>query len=201
MLFDRMGIDVWEVIEAAKTKPFGFHAVLPRPRAGRALHPHRPFYLSWKATRVRISTRFIELAGEINTDMPDYVVRRLDEALNDRGKGLKGSKILVLGMAYKKDIDDMRESPALEVIKHLRREGREGPLHRPVYSQIFPRSGSTPWTWPPCRSPRSTGHSLDAVMIITDHSAYDYAMDREACAARHRHAQRDPCLRKHRPRS
>jgi len=124
MLFDRMGIDVWEVIRAAATKPFGFHAFYPGPGLGGHCIPIDPFYLTWKAREFGLATRFIELAGEINTNMPEYVIRRLMEALNDRRKPLRDSKVLVLGLAYKKDIDDIRESPSIELIELLRKHGR-----------------------------------------------------------------------------
>src|SRR5205085_2418664 len=115
-VFTAMGIDIWEVIEAAKTKPFGFQAFFPGPGLGGHCIPIDPFYLTWAARRHGLNTRFIELAGEINTAMPQYVVDRVMDALNDRGKPLKGSKILVLGIAYKKNVDDSRESPGLELL-------------------------------------------------------------------------------------
>src|SRR4030065_89840 len=123
MLFDRMGIDIWEVIEAAKTKPFGFQAFYPGPGLGGHCIPVDPFYLTWKAREYDFSTRFIELAGEINTNMPYYVVGKVMEALNSKGKAIKGSKVLVLGVAYKKDVDDMRESPAVHIIELLKKRG------------------------------------------------------------------------------
>jgi UDP-N-acetyl-D-glucosamine dehydrogenase len=123
VLFDRMGIDVWEVIEAAKTKPFGFQAFYPGPGLGGHCIPIDPFYLTWLARCHGMTTRFIELAGEINTSMPQYVVDRLTEALNARGKALNGSKVCVLGVAYKKDVDDARESPAFVLIELLRKRG------------------------------------------------------------------------------
>ena len=119
MLYDKMGIDVWEVIEAAKTKPFGFQAFYPGPGLGGHCIPIDPFYLTWVARQYGQSTRFIELAGEINTGMPHYVVTRLGDALNDRSKPIRGSRILMLGMAYKKDIDDPRESPGFELMELL----------------------------------------------------------------------------------
>ena len=123
MLFDRMGIDVWEVIEAAATKPFGFQPFYPGPGLGGHCIPIDPFYLTWKARAFDMSTRFIELAGEINTQMPDYVIARLGEALNQRRKPIKGSKVLVLGLAYKKDVDDIRQSPSVELIEKLQALG------------------------------------------------------------------------------
>ena len=127
MLFDCIGIDVWEVIEAAKTKPFGFQAFYPGPGLGGHCIPIDPFYLTWLVRCHGRTTRFIELAGEINTQMPRYVVQRLSEALNERGKPLHGSKVGVLGVAYKKDVDDARESPAFVLIELLRKAGRRSP--------------------------------------------------------------------------
>jgi UDP-N-acetyl-D-glucosamine dehydrogenase len=123
--FDRMGIDVWEVIEAAKTKPFGFHAFYPGPGLGGHCIPLDPFYLSWKAAEYGMWTRFIELAGEINTRMPGYVVSRLEQALAEEKKTLRGTKILVLGLSYKADIDDDRESPSYEIIELLQERGAQ----------------------------------------------------------------------------
>src|SRR5262249_33761996 len=111
VLYDRMGIDVWEVIAAARTKPFGFQAFYPGPGLGRHCIPIDPFSLTWVARKFGLSTRFIELAGEVNAAMPEYVVNKVADALNDRGKPVRGSKVLLLGMAYKKDVDDPRESP------------------------------------------------------------------------------------------
>src|SRR5439155_635233 len=117
MLFEKMGIDVWEVINAAKTKPFGFQAFYPGPGLGGHCIPIDPFYLTWKARQYNMSTRFIELAGEINLAMPHYVVEHVMEALNTHKKSLNGSRVLVLGLAYKKDVDDIRESPSIELIE------------------------------------------------------------------------------------
>ena len=123
MTFDRMGIDIWEVIEAAKTKPFGFKPFYPGPGLGGHCIPLDPFYLSWKAAEYGMWTRFIELAGEINTHMPHYVVDKTVEALNEDGKSIKGAKVLVLGLSYKEDIDDDRESPSYEIIELLQEKG------------------------------------------------------------------------------
>ena len=123
ILFDRMGIDIWEVIEAAKTKPFGFQAFYPGPGLGGHCIPIDPFYLTWKAKEYDFHTRFIELAGEINTYVTYYVVEKIMEALSQRGKPLKGAKILILGVAYKKDVDDMRESPSLKLMELLEKRG------------------------------------------------------------------------------
>ena len=177
MLFDRMGIDVWEVIDAAKTKPFGFQAFYPGPGLGGHCIPIDPFYLSWLARRHGLVTRFIELAGEINTSMPRYVVNRLQEALNNRGKPLRGSKICVLGVAYKKDVDDPRESPSFELMELLLAAGAVltyNDPHVPVLPKMrhyrhLPAMTSTPLT------PEFLA-ALDCALIATDHSAYDYDM-------------------------
>ncbi|MGD0652938.1 MAG: nucleotide sugar dehydrogenase [Thermoguttaceae bacterium] len=175
MLFDRMGIDIWEVIEAAKTKPFGFQAFYPGPGLGGHCIPIDPFYLTWLARRHGLATRFIELAGEINTFMPRYVVSRLQEALNDKSKPLRGSKICVLGVAYKKDVDDPRESPSFELMELLLAGGAiisYNDPHVPVLPKMrhyrrLPAMNSIPLT------PEFLA-GLDCVLIATDHSAYDY---------------------------
>ncbi len=173
MLFDRMGIDVWEVIEAAKTKPFGFQAFYPGPGLGGHCIPIDPFYLTWLARCHGMTTRFIELAGEINTQMPSYVVQRLTEALNERSKPLHGSKVGVLGVAYKKDVDDARESPAFVLIELLRKGGAEVTYNDP-HIPCLPRTRHF------CLSLESaplTAEYLagqDCILIATDHSAYDY---------------------------
>lgn len=174
LLFDRMGIDVWEVIEAAKTKPFGFEPFYPGPGLGGHCIPIDPFYLTWKARQYDFSTRFIELAGEINTRMPYYVVEKAAEALNRTGKTLGGSKILLLGVAYKKDVDDQRESPSLKIIRLLREKGADvsyNDPHVPVcrghrsYPDIDMKSGPL--------NPETLG-GADMAVLVTDHSAYDY---------------------------
>ncbi|MGB9862619.1 MAG: nucleotide sugar dehydrogenase [Candidatus Saccharicenans sp.] len=174
MLFDRMGIDIWEVIEAAKTKPFGFQAFYPGPGLGGHCIPIDPFYLTWKAREYDFNTRFIELAGEINISMPYYVVSRTMEALNRQGKSLKGSKILVLGLAYKKDVDDPRESPSFKLIQLLKARGAEVDYNDP-YIPKPPKTrrwklekDSVPLT------PRNLA-AYDCVIIATDHSQYDAA--------------------------
>lgn len=174
ILFDRIGIDVWEVIDAAKTKPFGFQAFYPGPGLGGHCIPIDPFYLSWVARKYEMSTRFIELAGEINTSMPKYVVNRVVEALNSVGKPVRGSRIGVLGVAYKKDVDDPRESPSFKLMELLQAGGAVvsyNDPHIPVLPAMrhfdVPRLASEPLT-PEYLS------SLDAVLIATDHSAYDY---------------------------
>jgi UDP-N-acetyl-D-glucosamine dehydrogenase len=173
VLFDRMGIDVWEVIRAAGTKPFGFTPFYPGPGLGGHCIPIDPFYLAWKARQYEMTTRFIELAGEVNVAMPRYVVTRLMEALNDRSKPLKGAKVLVLGLAYKKDVDDMRESPSLELIKLLREKGAKVDYNDPH----IPKAPRTREHDLRMTSKKLTAQSLagyDVVLISTDHSAYDY---------------------------
>lgn len=170
LLCDRMEMDIWEVIEAAKTKPFGFQAFYPGPGLGGHCIPIDPFYLTWKAKEFDFSTRFIELAGEINTNMPYHVVTKVMEALNERGKSLKGSKIMVLGVAYKKNVDDMRESPSMELIRILKEKGAKVDYNDPhVPLAISHRKGF---------KMRSTSldriKTYDCVLISTDHAAYDY---------------------------
>ena len=172
-LFDRMGIDVWEVIRAASTKPFGFQAFYPGPGLGGHCIPIDPFYLTWRARQYGMPTRFIELAGEINTDMPHYVVQRLMDALNDRKKSLKGSKVLVLGLAYKKDIDDVRESPSLELIELLKKKGAKVDYNDPYIPKTHKQRD---YDLKMKSKPISAAmlKSYDAVLIATDHSDYDY---------------------------
>ncbi len=174
MLCLRMGIDIFEVIEASKTKPFGFQAFYPGPGLGGHCIPIDPFYLTWKAREYDFSTRFIELAGDINSNMPYFVVTRVMEILNEYGKALKNSKILVLGLAYKKDVDDNRESPAMKIIQILREKGANVEYNDPH----IPRCGgmrhypgielaSVPLN-------DATLQEADCVLLVTDHSAYDY---------------------------
>jgi len=173
MLFDRMGIDIWEVIEAAKTKPFGFQAFYPGPGLGGHCIPIDPFYLSWKAKEYDFPTKFIELAGEINTSMPYYVVQKTIEALNDRGKSIRGAKVLILGVAYKKDVDDVRESPALKIIKLLLEKGASVEYNDP-YIPLMPPTRKYKFNM---RSVPLDGERLkesDVVILVTDHTAYDY---------------------------
>ena len=174
MLFDRLGIDVWEVINAAKTKPFGFQAFYPGPGLGGHCIPIDPFYLSWVARKHGMITRFIELAGEINTSMPHYVIQRLVEALNEVGKPLNGSKIAILGMAYKKDVDDPRESPSFELMELLLAGHAKVTYNDPHVARL-PRMRHH--QVPPMESQPLTAEYLaaqDCVLIATDHSAYDY---------------------------
>lgn len=174
-LFDRMGIDVWEVIRAASTKPFGFTPFYPGPGLGGHCIPIDPFYLSWKAKEYGMQTRFIELAGEVNVGMPEYVINKLMYTLNWKGTALKGAKVLVLGLAYKKDIDDMRESPSLELIELLKYRGAKVDYNDPHIPKIPPTREHTPLTG--MASKKLTAKTLagyDAVLISTDHSSYDY---------------------------
>jgi UDP-N-acetyl-D-glucosamine dehydrogenase len=174
MLFDRMDIDVWEVIRAASTKPFGFSAFYPGPGLGGHCIPIDPFYLTWKARQYGMPTRFIELAGEINTSMPQYVVRRIADALNERKKSLNGSRVLVLGLAYKPDIDDVRESPSLELIELLRGKGAKVDYNDPYILQTHKQREYDL----NMKSKKLTAAMLrryDAVLIATNHSDYDYA--------------------------
>ncbi|MFB0564873.1 MAG: nucleotide sugar dehydrogenase [Candidatus Aminicenantaceae bacterium] len=174
MIFDRMGIDVWEVVEAASTKPFGFMPFYPGPGYGGHCIPIDPFYLTWKAKEVDFSTKFIELAGEINTFMPYFVVSKTIEALNQRGKPVKGTKILVLGISYKEDIDDQRESPALKIISLLINKGAKVSYNDPYVPQS---SGHRDYPGLSLKSTPLNEKKLteaDAVIIATAHSVYDF---------------------------
>jgi len=172
IIADRLGVDVWEVIEAAATKPFGFMKFTPGPGIGGHCIPLDPHYLAWKMRTLNYKTRFIDLASEINSEMPEYVVRKVARALNDDERSVKGSRILVLGIAYKRDIDDMRESPALDVMRLLEERGAQVDYHDPWVASF-----------------RENGHSkagvaltpdvlqrADAVVIVTDHSNVDYQL-------------------------
>jgi len=172
MLFDRMGIDIWEVIESAKTKPFGFQAFYPGPGLGGHCIPIDPFYLTWKAREYDFSTRFIELAGEINTNMPYYVVQKTIKALNSRGKSIKGSKILILGIAYKKDVDDVRESPSLRLIELLENEGAIVDYNDPNVP-IIPKMRKYNFDKKSMPLTADNISLYDCVLISTDHSEYD----------------------------
>jgi UDP-N-acetyl-D-glucosamine dehydrogenase len=169
MLFDRMGIDVWEVIEAAKTKPFGFQAFYPGPGLGGHCIPIDPFYLTWKAREYDFHTRFIELAGDINTSMPDYVVMKVIKALNDAGRHLRGSKILILGLAYKANVDDDRESPSYRLMEKLEEAGAEVSYNDPHIPVIRPsrkfRKFAGRKSVPICGD-------WDLMLIATPHDAY-----------------------------
>jgi len=167
----RMGIDIHEVIDAAKTKPFGFQAFYPGPGLGGHCIPIDPFYLSWKARQFDFRTRFIELAGEINTAMPYFVIARIADALNEQSKSIKGSKVLVLGLAYKRDIDDLRESPSLTIIELLRDKGAIVSYNDP----FFPTVGhGRHYDLNMTSAPLTNLAQYDAVVIVTDHTSYDY---------------------------
>ena len=196
VVFDAMGIDVWEVIEAAKTKPFGYMPFYPGPGLGGHCIPIDPFYLTWKAREFNIATRFIELAGEINTAMPRRVVDKTIEALSERaGRALKGARVLIIGVAYKKNVDDTRESPAFTIMELLEGRGAELAFHDPFLAEIprtrehaqFAGRRSEPLT-------AANAKSFDAAIICTDHDSVDYRLlvencplvidTRNACAAR-----------------
>lgn len=178
VIYDAMGIDIWEVIEAAKTKPFGYMPFYPGPGLGGHCIPIDPFYLTWKAREYNISTRFIELAGEVNVLMPRFVVNRLAETLDDRfGKSLKGAKILILGMAYKKNVADIRESPSFTVMELLQKRQAELTFHDPYVDVVPPTREHAAFTG--MKSVPLTPETVaaaDAVMIITDHDNVDYDM-------------------------
>jgi UDP-N-acetyl-D-glucosamine dehydrogenase len=170
LMCDRLGVDVWEVIEAAATKPFGFMKFTPGPGLGGHCIPIDPLYLSWKLRALNYTARFIELASEINTNMPRYVVTKVQDGLNDQGKALKGSQVLVLGAAYKPDIDDLRESPALDVMGLLKQKGAEVSYHDPFISSLRHEGlqlDSVPDLMAAVRR-------ADCVVIVTNHSSYDY---------------------------
>src|ERR1039458_7271524 len=167
----RMGIDIWEVIAAASTKPFGFHPFYPGPGLGGHCIPIDPFYLSWKAKEWDFRTRFIELAGEINTNMPYHVVSSVGGALNRHKKSVNGARVLVLGVAYKKDIDDLRESPSLTIIELLQKDGAQVSYHDPYFP--FIGKGRKYDLQMKCAELKDLGQ-YDCVVIVTDHSDYDY---------------------------
>ena len=173
MVFDRMGLDVWEIIEAASTKPFGYHAFYPGPGLGGHCIPIDPFYLTWKAHEYEINTNFIELAGEVNTQMPYYVVERIFELLNKNKKAINGSKILLLGAAYKKDIDDMRESPSLRLIELLSDKGAEVYYNDP-YIPKLPKTRKYDFDMESVELTAENLSGFDLVLLSTDHSDYDY---------------------------
>jgi len=173
MLFDRMGIDVWEVIRAASTKPFGYHPFYPGPGLGGHCIPIDPFYLTWKARQYHMPTRFIELAGEINTDMPHFVIHKVMEALNARKKSLNGAKVLILGLAYKPDIDDVRESPSLELIELLKERGAKVDYNDP-YVPATHKMREYDLKMTSKKLTAAMLRSYDCVLISTNHSDYDY---------------------------
>jgi UDP-N-acetyl-D-glucosamine dehydrogenase len=173
MVFDRMSIDVWEVINAASTKPFGFQPFYPGPGLGGHCIPIDPFYLTWKAREFEISTKFIELAGEINTYMPYYVVEKAGEALNKFKKSLNGSKILILGASYKKDIDDMRESPSLKLIEILREKGAGVEYNDPFVPKL-PNTRKYKYDMSSVELNKKNINKYDLLILSTDHSNYNY---------------------------
>ncbi len=171
---DKLGVDVWEVIDAAATKPFGFMKFTPGPGLGGHCIPIDPHYLAWKMRGLNYKTRFIDLAGELNTEMPVFWVRKVGDALNQLGKAVRGSSMLILGVAYKKDIEDLRESPALDIIRLLEQQGATVSYHDP-YVPSFKENGheyaSVPLT-------ADTIKAADCVMVVTDHSSLDYDLIR-----------------------
>jgi UDP-N-acetyl-D-glucosamine dehydrogenase len=173
IMCERLGLDVWEIIDAAATKPFGFMKFTPGPGLGGHCIPIDPLYLSWKMKEMNYSARFIELASEINTNMPRYVVGRILESMNDRGKTLKGSRVLVLGAAYKPDIDDVRESPALDVIALLKKKGAKVEYHDPYIPRIHHEGEG--WQMDSITDLMKAVQEADAIIIVTNHSSYDYA--------------------------
>ncbi len=171
---DKLGVNVWEVIEAASTKPFGFMKFLPGPGLGGHCIPIDPHYLAWKMRGLNYKTRFIDLAGELNTEMPLFWVRKVAEAMNDHGKAVRGASVLVLGVAYKRDIDDIRESPAMDIIRLLEGQGARvsySDPHVPVFAENGHEFRSVPL------SPETVA-AADCIMIVTDHSSVDYHMIR-----------------------
>jgi UDP-N-acetyl-D-glucosamine dehydrogenase len=174
VLYDRMGIDVWEVIDAAKTKPFGFQAFYPGPGLGGHCIPIDPFYLTWLARRQGLTTRFIELAGEVNSRMPEYVISRLAEFLNDDGQPIKGSRICVLGAAYKKDVDDPRESPSFVLMELLLARGAALTYNDPHVPELPQTRHHDQPEMSIVELTKEFLAAQDCVLIATDHSAYDY---------------------------
>ena len=185
LMCHRMNIDVWEVIDAAKTKPFGFMPFYPGPGLGGHCIPIDPFYLSWKARQTGFECRFIELAGHVNGSMPEYVVERVGDALNSGKKAVNGSRIHLFGVAYKKDVSDMRESPALDILELLHQRGAELSYTDP-YVPTLKEGGAVLCS----RLPRTRSTAIDCAVIATDHKAFDYAVDAAAVSARRRHPQR-----------
>ena len=167
----RMGVDIWEVIAAAATKPFGFQPFYPGPGLGGHCIPVDPFYLSWKAKEWDFRTRFIDLAGEINTNMPYHVIDSVAKALNQNKKAMNGSRVMVLGVAYKKDIDDLRESPSLTIIELLQQAGAEVSYNDPYFPFI---GKGRKYDLQMKRTPLDNLGQYDCVLIVTDHSDYDY---------------------------
>jgi UDP-N-acetyl-D-glucosamine dehydrogenase len=176
MLFDLMGIDIWEVLRASSTKPFGFMPFYPGPGLGGHCIPIDPFYLTWKAREYDFSTRFIELAGEINSQMPYYVVRKTIDALNERGKSIKGAQVLILGAAYKKDIDDIRESPAVKIIQILKDKGAKISYHDPYIPAIDGMRRYPGFKMESIILDKQSLQAQDCLVVITEHGCFDYEM-------------------------
>ena len=170
IMCDRLGLDVWEIIDAAATKPFGYMKFTPGPGLGGHCIPIDPLYLSWKLKALNYTARFIDLASEINTEMPRYVVKKVQDALNEQQKPLKGSKILIIGTAYKPDVDDIRESPSLDIICLLRQKGADLDYHDPY----IPTISHDDWTLESLNDIDEGVQNADCVVIVTDHSTYDY---------------------------
>ena len=175
MVADRMDIDIYEVIRAAATKPFGFVPYYPGPGLGGHCIPIDPFYLTWKAREYGVNTRFIELAGEVNSSMPDWVVGKIAGALNDHGKSIKNSRILILGIAYKKNIDDMRESPAVEIMSSLQKRGAEIAYADP-YVPVFPKMRRHHFDLASVALDADSIARHDCIVVATDHDAFDWAL-------------------------
>jgi UDP-N-acetyl-D-glucosamine dehydrogenase len=172
---DRMDIDIFEVIRAAATKPFGFVPYYPGPGLGGHCIPIDPFYLTWKAREYGVNTRFIELAGEVNSSMPAWVVSKIGDALNERAKAIRGSKILLLGLAYKKNVDDSRESPAAEIMELLRAKGAVLAYHDP-HVPVFPRMREHKFDLSSVALDENALARADCVVLVTDHDAFDYEL-------------------------
>jgi UDP-N-acetyl-D-glucosamine dehydrogenase len=177
MVADRMGIDIHEVIDAAATKPFGFVPYYPGPGLGGHCIPIDPFYLTWKALEYGVDTRFIRLAGEVNSRMPEWVVDKAAAALNERGKSLKGSRVLVLGIAYKKNVDDTRESPAVEIMELLRERGAEVAYSDPFVAK-FPKMREHRFDLASTPLDAKSIAGFDCVLLASDHDSFDYALIR-----------------------
>ena len=173
IIFDKMGIDVWEVIKAADTKPFGFMPFYPGPGLGGHCIPIDPFYLTWKAREYGVATRFIELAGEINVAMPEYVVQKITHALNEKEKSVKGSRILLLGLAYKQDVDDTRESPSYKIMALLEGYGAEVEFNDPYVDSVSHKRDYPQFVGKKGVSLENLD-KFDAAVILTAHKAYDY---------------------------
>jgi UDP-N-acetyl-D-glucosamine dehydrogenase len=175
MIADKMGIDIHEVIKAAASKPFGFTPYNPGPGVGGHCIPIDPFYLTWKAREFGLHTRFIELAGEINCMMPDYVAQKVAESLNNRGKAVRGSKILILGIAYKKNVDDARESPSLEIMEILKSKGANLSYSDP-YFEVFPKFRMHKFDLKSIELNENVVKNFDCIIVATDHDDFDYVM-------------------------